>query len=49
MKEGKLDFDDLKKIIFDNKTVRRSEVKIRNDVGEDCTVIDFGEKNLWEY
>lgn len=42
MKEGKLDFDDLKKIIFDNKTIRRSEVKIRNDVGEDCTVIDFG-------
>lgn len=43
MHEGKLDFDDLKKIIFDNKTVRRSEVKIRNDVGEDCTVIDFGD------
>lgn len=43
MKEGKLDFDDLKKIIFDNKTIKRDEVKIRNDVGEDCTVIDFGE------
>ena len=43
MKEGKLDFDDLKKIIFDNKTVRRNEVKIRNDVGEDCSVIDFGD------
>ncbi|WP_293981777.1 AIR synthase family protein [uncultured Clostridium sp.] len=41
MKEGKLDFDDLKEIIFNNKTVRREEVKIRNDVGEDCTVIDF--------
>lgn len=43
MKEGKLDFDDLKKIIFNNKTIRRREVKIRNDVGEDCTVIDFGD------
>lgn len=43
MKEGKLDFDDLKKIIFNNKTIKREEVKIRNDVGEDCTVIDFGE------
>lgn len=41
MKEGKLDFDDLRKIILDNKTVKRSEVKVRNDVGEDCSIIDF--------
>ena len=43
LKEGKLDFDDLKKIIFNNKTIKRDEVKIRNDIGEDCAVIDFGE------
>lgn len=41
MKAGKLDFDDLRKIILDNKTVRRSEVKVRNDIGEDCSIIDF--------
>jgi len=43
MKEGKLDFDDLRNIILNNKTIKRSEVKVRNDVGEDCCVIDFGD------
>lgn len=43
MKEGKLDFDDLRNIILNNKTIKRSEVTVRNDVGEDCSVIDFGE------
>lgn len=43
MKEGKLDFEDLRNIILNNKTIKRNEVKVRNDVGEDCTVIDFGE------
>ena len=43
MKEGKLDFDDLRNIIFNNKTIKRNEVKVRNDVGEDCSVIDFGD------
>ncbi|SFC44389.1 AIR synthase family protein [Clostridium uliginosum] len=42
MKEGKLDFEDLRKIILDNKTIKRKEVKVRNDVGEDCAIIDFG-------
>lgn len=42
LKEGKLDFEDLKKIIFDNKSIRRDEVIIRNDIGEDCAVINFG-------
>lgn len=42
MKEGKLDFDDLRNIILNNKTIKRSEVKVRNDVGEDCAIIDFG-------
>jgi hydrogenase expression/formation protein HypE len=43
MKEGKLDFDDLRNIIFNNKSIKRNEVKVRNDVGEDCSVIDFGD------
>ena len=43
MKEGKLDFEDLRSIILNNKTIKRSEVKVRNDVGEDCSIIDFGE------
>ena len=43
MKEGKLDFDDLRNIIFNNKTIKRNEVKVRNDVGEDCSIIDFGD------
>ncbi|OOM77703.1 hydrogenase isoenzymes formation protein HypE [Clostridium puniceum] len=43
MKEGKLDFDDLKNIILNNKTIKRNEVKVRNDVGEDCSIIDFGD------
>jgi len=43
MKEGKLDFDDLRNIILNNKTIKRNEVKVRNDVGEDCAIIDFGD------
>ncbi len=43
MKEGKLDFDDLRNIILNNKTIKRKEVKVRNDVGEDCSIIDFGD------
>ena len=43
MKEGKLDFEDLRNIILNNKTIKRSEVKVRNDVGEDCAIIDFGD------
>nr|WP_312292035.1 AIR synthase family protein [Clostridium chromiireducens] len=42
MKEGKLDFDDLRRIILNNKSVRRDEIVVRNDVGEDCSIIDFG-------
>lgn len=43
MIEGKLNFDDLRNIILDSRKVKREEVVIRNDVGEDCSVIDFGE------
>lgn len=41
MREGKLDFEDLRNIILNNKTIKRNEVKVRNDVGEDYCIIDF--------
>ena len=43
MKEGKLNFDDLRNIILNSRKVKRDEVIIRNDVGEDCSVINFDE------
>ena len=43
MKEGKLNFDDLNEIILNSRKIVRDEVKVRNDVGEDCSVIDFGD------
>jgi len=43
MKVGKLNWDDLKQIIDDNKSVVRDDVRIRSGIGEDCSVIDFGE------
>ncbi|GFP77524.1 AIR synthase family protein [Clostridium fungisolvens] len=43
MKSGKLNWDDLKGLINNNKSVKRDEVRVRNGVGEDCSVIDFGE------
>lgn len=42
MKAGKLNWDDLKSIIEDNRQVMREEVKIRSGIGEDCTVVNFG-------
>lgn len=41
MQSGKLNWDDLKEIINNNKGVLREEVKVRNSIGEDCAVIDF--------
>lgn len=41
MKEGKLNFDDLRDMIQNSRKVIRDEVIVRNDVGEDCSVIDF--------
>ncbi|PRR80718.1 AIR synthase family protein [Clostridium vincentii] len=41
MKEGKLDFHELREIIINSRKIKRDEVLIRNDVGEDCSVIDF--------
>ncbi len=43
MKVGKLNWDDLKQIINDNKSVVRSDIRIRSGIGEDCSVINFGE------
>ncbi|WP_291633082.1 AIR synthase family protein [Clostridium sp.] len=43
MKVGKLNWDDLKQIIDNNKSVVRSDVRIRSGIGEDCSVINFGE------
>lgn len=43
MKPGKLDWDDLKDIIDEYTSVKRKEVRIGSGIGEDCSVIDFGE------
>lgn len=43
MKVGKLNWDDLKQIIDNNKSVARDDVRIRSGIGEDCSVINFGE------
>ncbi|MBU3110952.1 AIR synthase family protein [Clostridium lacusfryxellense] len=43
MKVGKLNWDDLKQIINENKSVVRSDIRIRSGIGEDCSVINFGE------
>lgn len=41
MKAGKLNFDDLRNIINNSRKIKREEVIVRNDVGEDCSIIDF--------
>jgi hydrogenase expression/formation protein HypE len=43
MKPGKLNWDDLKQIIETNKDTMRDDVRIHSGVGEDCSVIEFGE------
>ncbi|KOA18253.1 hydrogenase expression/formation protein HypE [Clostridium homopropionicum DSM 5847] len=43
MKIGKLSWDDLSKIIDNNKGNLRDEVRIRSGIGEDCSVVSFGE------
>ncbi|GAA0180675.1 AIR synthase family protein [Clostridium sediminicola] len=43
MRIGKLSSDDLKKIINNNRGYRREEVRIRSKIGEDCSVVSFGE------
>lgn len=41
MKAGKLNWDDLKGIIEEAKSVKREEVLVSNAIGEDCAIIDF--------
>ena len=43
LKTGKLDSKLLEDIVFKNIKFKRSEVKKRPGIGEDCAVIDFGE------
>lgn len=43
MEVGKLNWDDLKQIIASNKSVVRDDVRIRSGIGEDCSVINFGD------
>ncbi|GIM30520.1 hydrogenase [Clostridium polyendosporum] len=43
MKSGKLNWDDLKAVINNNKTIKREDVRVRNGIGEDCAVINFGD------
>lgn len=43
MKIGKLDWDDLKYIIEGNRSVNRTDVKVKSGIGEDCSVIDYGD------
>lgn len=44
MKAGKLDWKDLKSIIDRNRSVERNDVRVRSGIGEDCSVINFGDK-----
>ncbi|EDS78061.1 hydrogenase maturation factor [Clostridium botulinum C str. Eklund] len=43
MQIGKLEWKDLKNIINENRGIKRKEVRIRSGIGEDCSVVDFGE------
>ena len=43
MKVGKLNWDDLKEIISLGRSVDRTDVRIKSGVGEDCSVIEYGE------
>jgi len=43
MKAGKLNWDDLKLIINENKSVSREDVRVRSGIGEDCSVVTYGD------
>lgn len=43
MKPGKLEWDDLESIIKEGNSVNREEVKVNSGIGEDCSVVNFGE------
>lgn len=46
MEAGKLNWDDLKYIIDNNKTIKREEVLVSNGIGEDCSILDFGSSKI---
>ncbi|MBC2582724.1 AIR synthase family protein [Clostridium sp. DJ247] len=43
MKVGKLNWNDLKDIIDNNRGALREDVRIRGGIGEDCSIVGFGE------
>ncbi|SHH98066.1 AIR synthase family protein [Clostridium grantii] len=43
MRVGKLSSEDLSRIINENRGYRRNEVRVRSSIGEDCSVVEFGE------
>lgn len=43
MKAGKLNWDDLNEIITNNRGCRREEVRINGAVGEDCSIVEYGD------
>lgn len=43
MKAGKLNWDDLNEIINNNRGTKRDDVRIKGAVGEDCSIIEYGE------
>ncbi|WP_026476950.1 AIR synthase family protein [Alkaliphilus transvaalensis] len=43
MKIGKIPSELLKEIVFSNITNQRPEVLVRPNIGEDCSVVDFGD------
>lgn len=43
MKLGKLNWDDLRSVIDKNKGFIRDDVRIKSSIGEDCSVVNFGE------
>ena len=42
MQVGKLDWEDLRQLIQNHRSVNREDVRIKSGVGEDCSVINFG-------
>ncbi|MBC8060368.1 MAG: AIR synthase [Clostridiaceae bacterium] len=42
MKVGKLDWNELKQLIENNRSVNREDVRVKSGIGEDCSVISFG-------
>ncbi|WP_139905494.1 AIR synthase family protein [Clostridium thermarum] len=43
MKPGKLNWEDLKELIDENRGFQREEVVLHSGIGEDCAVINFGD------